>query len=86
MDAASIAWISTEPPLFRATHHRYGLDGYDETVIFEGCEVSETWQHATLVAGPQQLVAMYTQGRASIRHRGRELGALPGARFIRFQP
>lgn len=87
MTDGPIRWISTDPPVFEAARPIGGLFAVpDDSVIFESCAVSKTYPSAELVAGPSELLAMYSPERLSIRWRGRELGTLPNPTFVRFAP
>jgi hypothetical protein len=81
-----ITWISSTPPIYQAAHGRGGFAGIVDEVIFEGCAVSKHWKEASLVGGPSDMLAMYTSEQLSVRWRGRELGKLPGASLVRFEP
>jgi hypothetical protein len=78
-ELTNLVWVSQVPPEFRITH-ALSCNGICYTEItFEGCAPSARYEHAQLAAGPDGVYALYTQGDASVRWRGRELGRIEGS-------
>lgn len=79
-------WITTDPTMYAAVRGDEGYMGISTLVVFEGCAPSATYEHAKLVGGPSDLIAIYTADKLSVRWRGHELGTLSGAQLVSFAP
>jgi len=83
-----IAWLRTEPPLYRVTFLEDGLDVHETDLIFAGCAPAEGWADAGIEAGPHELYALrnYETETIAIHWRGDEVGKLAGTGIVRFAP
>jgi hypothetical protein len=79
-------WITTDPPMYQVIKTSAGYTAIDEPVMFEGCSESQHYTHASIEAGPGDLVAIYGGDQMSVRWRGRELGTLADVSLVRFAP
>jgi hypothetical protein len=79
-------WVTTDPPMYQVIKTSLGYTTIDEVVMFEGCSESPHYTHASIEAGPSDLVAIYGGDQMSVRWRGRELGTLADVSLVRFAP
>ena len=76
-----LQWLATEPPIFQITENYSEYGGRD--VIFEGCIEQSLDQ---VVAGPDDLVAVFDREELYVIHRGVLLGKTVGGQAVAFAP